>query len=132
MSMTDPIADFLTRIRNATRARFETVDIPESKIKLGLTRVLMKEKFIRKYIRIRDGKQGLIRVFLKYTNSGQSVIEDLQRISRPGRRVYCACNEIPRVLNGLGIVVMTTPKGIISDYQAKQFGVGGEPLCKVW
>jgi len=132
MSMTDPVADFLTRIRNATRARFSNVDIPESGLKLNLTRVLLKEKFIKKYIRIRDGKQGIIRIYLKYTVEGVSVIEDLQRVSKPGRRVYYGADEIPRVLNGLGTMIMTTPKGVITDYTARKIRVGGEPLCIVW
>ena len=132
MSMTDPIADFLTRIRNASRANCATVDIPESGLKLNLTRVLLREKFISKYIRIRDGKQGLIRIFLKYTAEGESVIENLQRVSKPGRRVYFACNKIPRVLNGLGVMILTTPKGVLSDYNARRMNVGGEPLCVIW
>ena len=132
MSMTDPVADMLTRIRNAAMAKFKIVDIPESKIKLNITRVLLRERFIEKYIRIRDGKQGIIRIFLKYDKEGASVIEDLQRVSTPGRRVYFSADEIPRVLNGLGIMIMTTNKGVITDYNARQLGVGGEPLCKVW
>lgn len=132
MTMTDPIADYLTRIRNATRARFETVDIPESRVKLNITRVLLREKFISKYIRIRDGKQGLIRIYLKYTQEGESVIEDLQRVSKPGRRVYYGAENIPRVLNGLGVMIMTTPRGVIPDHLARRIRVGGEPLCVVW
>lgn len=132
MSMTDPIADYLTRIRNATRANFKTVDIPESGLKLNITRVLMRERFIKKYIRIRDGKQGKIRIYLKYSDNGESVIENLQRVSTPGRRVYYGAGEIPRVLNGLGLMVLTTPKGVVSDKTARDFHVGGEPLCVVW
>ncbi len=132
MSMTDPVADYLTRIRNATRANFKTVDIPESTIKLNITRVLWRERFIEKYIRIRDKKQGLIRIFLKYDNEGTSVIEDLQRVSTPGRRVYYSHDQIPRVLNGLGILIMTTNKGVMSDFHARRLKVGGEALCKVW
>jgi len=130
--MTDPIADYLTRIRNATRAQFKTVDIPESKIKLNITRVLLQEKFISRYIRIRDDKQGIIRIYLKYTDEGVSVIDDLQRASRPGLRVYYAAKEIPRVLNGLGLMIMTTPEGVISDHVARKMNVGGEPLCVIW
>lgn len=132
MTMTDPIADYLTRIRNATKARFESVDIPESQLKLNITRVLLRERFIAKYIRIRDKKQNIIRVYLKYTSEGESVIEDLQRVSKPGRRVYYSVDKIPRVLNGLGIMIMTTPKGVITDHKAKELSVGGEPLCVVW
>ena len=132
MSMTDPVADFLTRIRNATRAKFQYVDIPESRIKREITQLLVMEKFIRKYIRIRDGKQGILRIYLKYTKDGESVIENLQRVSRPGRRIYYSVDEIPRVLNGLGIMVMTTPKGIITDNTARELKIGGEPLAIVW
>ena len=113
--MTDPIADYLTRIRNAVRVNFPTVDIPESQLKLQITRVLLREQFIRKYIRIRDGRQGLIRIFLRYTSDGTSVIDNIQRISKPGRRIYYKCAEIPRVLNGLGVtttgdVLGTSPR----------------------
>ncbi len=132
MTMTDPIADYLTRIRNATRARFESVDIPESQLKVNITRVLLRERFIAKYIRIRDKKQNIIRVYLKYTSEGESVIEDLQRVSKPGRRVYYSADKIPRVLNGLGIMIITTPKGVVTDHKAKELCVGGEPLCVVW
>ena len=132
MSMTDPIADYLTRVRNAGRAGLNSVDVPESQIKLGITRVLRKERFIDRYIRIRDNKQGLIRLYLKYTSEGEPVIEGIQRISRPGRRMYYSVDEIPRVLNGLGIMILTTPKGVITDKQARKMRVGGEPLCMVW
>ena len=132
MSMTDPIADYLTRIRNAVRVNFPTVDIPESQLKLQITRVLLRERFIRKYIRIRDGRQGLIRIFLRYTSDGTSVIDNIQRISKPGRRIYYKCAEIPRVLNGLGVMILTTPKGVVTDYEAHQLNVGGEPLCTIW
>lgn len=132
MSMTDPIADYLTRIRNAGRAGKNTVDIPESRLKLDITRVLMKERFIDRYIRIRDNKQGLLRLFLKYTSEGNSVIDGIKRVSRPGRRLYYSVDEIPRVLNGLGIMILTTPKGVITDKQARRLRVGGEPLCMVW
>ncbi len=132
MSMTDPIADLLTRIRNAYRANKKSVDIPDSRMKRDIARVLLRERFISKFIRIRDDRQGLLRVYLKYMKDGTSVIDDLQRVSRPGRRVYYSTNEIPRVLNGLGILIMTTPKGVMTDRQARENGVGGEPLAKVW
>ncbi|MFC2150419.1 30S ribosomal protein S8 [Calditrichota bacterium] len=132
MSMTDPIADYLTRVRNAGRAGHKTVDIPESSIKLGITRVLLKEKFIVKYIRIRDTKQGLIRVYLKYTDTGEAVIDQINRLSRPGCRIYYGAKEIPRVLNGLGTLILTTPEGVLSDRDARKLNVGGEPLCEVW
>ncbi len=132
MSMTDPIADLLTRIRNATRANKKTIDIPDSRLKRDIAKILVQERFVTRYIRIRDNKQGLLRLYLKYTSEGESVIDDLQRVSRPGRRMYFRSNKIPRVLNGLGVLIMTTPKGVMTDRQAREQGVGGEPLCKVW
>jgi len=130
--MTDPIADLLTRIRNATRANKKTIDIPDSRLKRDIAKILVQERFVTRYIRIRDNKQGLLRLYLKYTSEGESVIDDLQRVSRPGRRMYFRSNKIPRVLNGLGVLIMTTPKGVMTDRQAREQGVGGEPLCKVW
>jgi len=132
MSITDPIADYLTCIRNAVRAHRKYVDIPESKLKREITRTLFKERFIQKYIRIRDNKQGILRIYLAYTPEGSSVIDDIQRVSTPGRRVYYGAREIPRVLNGLGIIIMTTPQGVITDREARTLNVGGEPLAKVW
>lgn len=132
MSMTDPIADYLTRIRNACRAKHLTVDIPESKIKIGLTRALMRERFIAKYIRIRDNKQGMLRIYLRYSRDGESIIDGINRVSRPGLRLYYGSKEIPRVLNGLGVMILTTPEGVITDKQARDLNVGGEPLCEVW
>jgi len=130
--MTDPIADLLTRIRNATRANKKTIDIPDSRLKRDIAKILVQERFVTRYIRIRDNKQGLLRLYLKYTSEGESVIDDLQRVSRPGRRMYFRSNKIPRVLNGLGVLIMTTPKGVMTARQAREQGVGGEPLCKVW
>lgn len=132
MSMTDPIADFLTRIRNGTRAKLVSVNIPESTIKREIAKVLVKEGFIKKYIRIRDNKQGILRIYLKYTPDGESVIEKINRMSRPGLRLYYGVDEIPRVLNGLGVMIMTTPRGVMTDRQARSMRVGGEPLCTVW
>jgi small subunit ribosomal protein S8 len=132
MSMTDPIADLLTRIRNASDARHHTVDIPESSMKRELVRVLLRERFIARYVRIRDGKQGLLRVYLRYQDDGKSVIDGIERVSRPGRRLYYGAKEIPRVLNGLGTMILTTPAGVITDKQARKKNVGGEPLCIVW
>ena len=132
MSMADAIADYLTLIRNAARVKFRTVDIPESQLKLKITRVLLRERFIRKYIRIRDGKQGLIRILLRYTPDGRSVIDHIQRVSKPGRRIYYSCADIPRVMNGLGVMILTTPKGVVTNYEAHQLNVGGEPLCTIW
>jgi len=130
--MTDPIADYLTRIRNACMVQHETVDIPESGLKLSITRVLAREKFIARYVRIRDDKQGILRIYLKYTPEGKSVIDGIQRASRPGRRLYYGADDIPRVLSGLGIMILTTPKGVMTDHDARQERVGGEPLCMVW
>ena len=132
MSMTDPIADLLTRIRNAGKAGHVSVDIPESRLKRDITRVLLQERFIARYIRIRDKKQGLLRIYLKYSSEGEHVIDGLKRVSRPGLRLYYGVDEIPRVLNGLGVMILTTPKGVITDKQAKRQRVGGEPLCMVW
>ncbi len=132
MSMTDPIADLLTRIRNATRADKKSIDIPDSRMKRAVVKILVQEKFVTRYIRIRDDKQGILRVYLKYTAEGESVIDDLQRVSRPGRRMYFSSDKIPRVLNGLGVLIMTTPRGVMTDRQAREQHVGGEPLCKVW
>lgn len=132
MSMTDPISDLLTRIRNASSARHHTVDIPESTLKRELVKVLLRERFIARYVRIRDGKQGLLRVYLRYTDEGKGVIDGIERVSRPGRRLYYGTNEIPRVLNGLGTMILTTPAGIVTDRQARKLHVGGEPLCIVW
>lgn len=132
MTMTDPIADYLTRIRNATRAGHKIVDIPESRLKRDITRVLLSEGFITRYIRVRDGKQGFLRIFLKYAKDGKNVIDGIERVSRPGRRMYCGTDEIPRVLGGLGVMILTTPRGVITDKQARYLRVGGEPLCRIW
>ena len=132
MSMTDPIADFLTRIRNASNAGHATVDIPESRIKRDIAKVLVRERFIEKYVRIRDDKQGILRLYLKHTPEGDGVIDGINRISRPGLRLYYGVDKIPTVLNGLGVLIMTTPKGVMSDKQARESRVGGEPLCEVW
>ena len=132
MSCSDPIADYLTCIRNAGRAKHKSVDVPESQLKLALTRVLLREKFISRYIRIRDGRQGLIRMWLRYTAEGRNVIDTVRRVSTPGRRIYYGVDEIPRVLNGLGLMILTTPKGVLTDGQARAMRVGGEPLCEIW
>ncbi len=132
MCMTDPVADYLTRIRNAAKAEHKTVDIPDSRLKRNITKVLVRERFVLKYIRIRDKKQGLIRVYLKYMPDGRNVIDGLKRVSKPGCRRYFGADEIPRVLNGLGMMIMTTPKGVMTDHEARRLRVGGEPLCEVW
>ncbi|RDY22722.1 30S ribosomal protein S8 [Romboutsia maritimum] len=132
MTMTDPIADMLTRIRNANVVKHETVDVPASNIKKELARILLEEGFIRGYDVIEDGKQGIIRIQLKYGQTGERVITGLKRISKPGMRVYAANHEVPRVLNGLGISVISTSKGILTDKQARKENVGGEVICYVW
>ena len=132
MVMTDPIADMLTRIRNGIIAKHETVDVPASNIKREIARILLEEGYIKGYDVIEDGKQGLIRVALKYGKHGQKVILGLIRISKPGLRVYADKNTLPKVLNGLGISIISTSKGILTDKQARELGVGGEVLCYVW
>lgn len=132
MTMTDPIADMLTRIRNANMVKHETVDVPASNMKKELARILLEEGFIRGYDVIEDGKQGIIRIQLKYGQVGERVITGLKRISKPGMRVYAAKEELPKVLNGLGISIISTSKGILTDKQARNEGVGGEVICYVW
>ena len=132
MTMTDPIADMLTRIRNANVVKHETVDVPASNMKKELARILLEEGFIRGYDVIEDGKQGIIRIQLKYGQTGERVISGLKRISKPGMRVYADKHEVPRVLNGLGISIISTSKGILTDKQARKENVGGEILCYVY
>ena len=132
MTMTDPIADMLTRIRNANVVKHETVDVPASNMKKELARILLEEGFIRGYDVIEDGKQGIIRIQLKYGQTGERVISGLKRISKPGMRVYTNAYEIPKVLNGLGISIISTSKGILTDKQARKENVGGEVICYVW
>lgn len=132
MTMTDPIADMLTRIRNANVVKHETVDVPASNMKKELSRILLEEGFIRGYDVIEDGKQGIIRIQLKYGQSGERVISGLKRISKPGMRVYADKHDVPRVLNGLGISIISTSKGILTDKQARKENVGGEVICYVW
>jgi len=132
MTMTDPIADMLTRIRNANTVKHETVDVPASNIKKEIARILLEEGFVRGYDVIEDGKQGIIRIQLKYGQAGERVISGLKRISKPGMRVYAANQEIPKVLNGLGISIISTSKGILTDRQARKENVGGEVICYVW
>ena len=133
MSMTDPIADLLTRIRNAQKARHESVTIPRSKIKVGIVSILKSEGFVEGYIDEADkGPQGTLKVFLRYNGKAGGVIRGLKRISKPGRRVYVGKKDIPRVRDGLGLVILTTPRGLLTDLQARQAGVGGEVVCQVW
>lgn len=132
MSLSDPIADMLTRIRNAYRARHEVVNVRASKICEGICRVLKDEGYITDYTRIEDNRQGLLRVYLKYGPRGEDVILDLKRASRPGRRVYCGVGDLPRPVDGLGISVVSTSRGVLSDRQCRQMKVGGEVLCTVY
>lgn len=129
--LTDPIADMLTRIRNATRIKAEKVDVPISRMKLEIAKILKEEGFIKGYKILRDKKQGVLRIVLKYVDN-ESVISGLKRVSKPGRRVYYGKNEIPKVMGGLGIAILTTSKGILSDKECRLEGVGGEVLCYVW
>jgi len=131
MSMSDPIADMLTRLRNACKAKFNTVDIPNSKIKTEIARILKSEGFIKHYKVITDNKQGVLKLFIKYDNK-ESVISGIQRISKPSRRIYKKSTEVENVLNGLGIAIYSTSKGIMTDKQARKEHTGGEYLCKVW
>ncbi|MBP8653678.1 MAG: 30S ribosomal protein S8 [Proteocatella sp.] len=132
MTMTDPIADMLTRVRNANTVRHENVDVPASNIKKELARILLEEGFIKGYDVIEDGKQGLIRLQLKYGKNGEKVITGIKRISKPGMRVYADNHSVPKVLNGLGISIISTSKGILTDKQARELGIGGEVICYVW
>ncbi len=132
MAVTDPIADFLVRIKNGQKARFDKVDIPASKMKLNLARLLKDEGYIKNYKLIRDNKQGILRVQLKYGENREAAITGLKRVSKPGCRMYVGHEDIPRVLNGLGINVLSTSRGIMTDRQARKDGVGGELLCSVW
>ena len=132
MSMSDPIADFLTRIRNAFRTEKRWVDIPSSNMKKRLAYVLKEEKYIKDFFFINEGQFQTIRIFLKYDLNGFSVIENIKRCSRPGQRIYVGSQEVPRVLDGLGISILSTSKGIISNKAASRLNVGGELLCEVY
>jgi small subunit ribosomal protein S8 len=132
MAVTDPIADMLTRIRNANTANHKTVDVPSSRSKTAIAKILMDEGFIANYRRVDEGPQGTLRIELKYGPEKEKVITGLRRISRPGLRVYTGKTEIPRVLGGLGLVIISTPQGIMSGKRAKKAGVGGEVLAYVW
>lgn len=132
MSMTDPIADMLTRIRNSVRNKRRSVKVPRSKIKVGIAKVLLDEGYIRSFEELEDGIQGVINIDLKYGPDGEDVISHLQRCSKPGRRVFTGIEELKPVLNGLGIAVLSTSKGVVSDREARRLRVGGEVLCEVW
>jgi small subunit ribosomal protein S8 len=130
--MTDPIADLLTRIRNAVKARHSNVIIPRSNIKLEIVKILKAEGFVEGYVEVEDNKQGLIKVFPRYDDGNQPIVRGLTRVSRPSRRVYVGKDEVPRVRNGLGVAILTTPRGVMSDRDARSAGVGGEVICYVW
>lgn len=132
MAVSDPIADMLTRIRNASSVYHPSVDVPASKMKTELARILKEEGFIRDWQLINDTKQGTLRIFLKYGPKKERVISGLKRISKPGLRVYAGKEEIPRVLGGLGIAVLSTSEGIMTDREARERGIGGEVICYVW
>ena len=132
MHITDPIADLLTRIRNASKARHEYVDVPASNMKKAIVQILFEEGYIKKYEVTEDDKQGVIRVWLKYTEGKKSVIAGIKRVSKPGLRVYANNENLPRVLKGLGIAIISTSKGIMTDKKARRINVGGEVLAFVW
>ena len=130
--MTDPIADMLTRVRNACRAGHRKVDIPSSRMKREIARILKESGFVHNYAYIDDNRQGYLRLYLKYSPDEESAIQGLTRESRPGLRKYVGKGEIPRILNGLGVAILSTSKGILTDRTARREGVGGEVLCSVW
>ena len=132
MQISDVIADMLTRIRNANDAKHESVDIPASNLKKSIAQILLEEGYIKNYQIVEDGKQGIIRVTLKYAAGKQKVIHGLKRVSKPGLRIYSNCEDMPRVMNGLGIAIVSTSKGVMTDKKARQANVGGEVLAFVW
>jgi small subunit ribosomal protein S8 len=132
MSVTDPIADLLTCIRNACKAKHKKVDVPTSKVKAELVRVLLREKYINNYKSIDDSKRGLLRIYLKYDQKERPVIQGIERMSKPGRRLYIRRHEVPKVQGGLGTALISTPSGIMTDQEAREEGLGGEYLCRIW
>lgn len=132
MNITDPIADMLTRIRNANTNKFKTVDVPASKMKKAIAENLLEEGYIKSFEEIEDGTQGILRIALKYDENGKRVIDGLKRISKPGLRIYANKDELPKVLNGLGIALISTSKGIMTDKKARELGIGGEVLAYIW
>lgn len=132
MVMTDPIADMLTRVRNASSARHEQVDVPASRVKEAIARILRDEGFIQSFERIDEGPQGILRLRLKYGSDRRRVLMGLRRISRPGLRVYARKEQLPRVLGGIGVAVVSTSRGIVTDGEARRLGLGGEVLCYIW
>ena len=132
MQISDVIADMLTRIRNANTAKHETVDVPASNLKKSIAQILADEGYIRNYQVVEDGKQGIIRITLKYVAGKQKVIHGIRRVSKPGLRIYSNCEDMPKVMNGLGIAIVSTSKGVMTDKKARQANVGGEVLAFVW
>ena len=132
MQISDVIADMLTRIRNANDAKHETVDVPASNLKKSIAQILLEEGYIKNYQIVEDGKQGIIRIALKYAPGKQKVIQGLRRVSKPGLRIYSNCEDMPKVMNGLGIAIVSTSKGVMTDKKARQANVGGEILAFVW
>ena len=132
MAITDPIADMLTRIRNAGKAKLNSVDIPGSKIKTELAKVMKSEGYIRNYKFIKDGKQGILRIYLKYGDNQSHVILEMNRVSKPSRRVYVGANDIKPIYNGLGVAILSTSKGVLTDRQARKDNIGGEILCTLF
>jgi len=132
MAVTDPIADMLTRLRNGIAARHQRVDLPSSKLKVEIARILKEEGYISNFKVVEEGKKRVLRIVLRYGPDGESVISTLERISKPGRRVYCGAHGIPQVLGGLGVTILTTPQGLMTGKGARKVGVGGEVLCSIW
>lgn len=132
MSMTDPIADMLTRVRNASSAKHPRVDVPASGLKREIARVLAESRFIENFAFVEDGNQGWLRLFLRYDETRQGLIRGIERVSKPGLRKYASKAKIPRVLRGLGIAIISTSRGVMTDREARKAGVGGEILCRVW
>ena len=132
MQITDAIADLLTRIRNASASKHESLDVPASNMKKAIVQILVDEGYVQSYTVKEDGKQGIIRIALKYTEDKKAVITGLRRVSKPGLRIYAKCEEMPKVMKGLGIAIVSTPKGVMTDRQARQEKVGGEILAFVW
>ena len=132
MQITDTIADLLTRIRNANSAKHATVDVPASNMKKAITQILLEEGYIKSYQMIEDGKQGIIRITLKYGENKSQVITGLRRVSKPGLRIYSSCEDMPKVMKGLGVAIVSTSKGIMTDRKARELNVGGEVLAFIW
>ncbi len=132
MTMTDPIADLLTRIRNANQNQFSKLEIPSSRFKVEIVSVLKEEGYVKDYRVLKDQGRAVIKVFLRYAGKGERIIKKIERVSRPSRRVYVGSEEIPKVKNGLGVAIISTPRGVMTDRQARKEGIGGEVLCTVW